>query len=150
MPPYRPVEERFWEKVDRSGGCWEWTGATVRGYGCLRTKGKTEYAHRLVLELGGVDTEGWKVCHHCDNPLCVRPLHLFLGTDADNADDMKSKGRQRKGESKPNAVLTESDVRDIRRMVLSGHSQRKVAAEYSMNQGDVSRIVRGLSWAHVK
>lgn len=90
---------RFWDKVDKSGECWVWLSAThSQGYGLFKTGHNTQnYAHRVVwvLEYGPIP-EGAFVCHSCDNPPCVRPEHLFLGTAADNMQDMVSKGRQRK------------------------------------------------------
>ncbi|MGJ0510229.1 MAG: HNH endonuclease signature motif containing protein [Methylocystis sp.] len=94
--PTRSPEVRFWEKVIRGDGCWEWTAAkSVRGYGTFGLrKGKMVPAHRMSWELTyGKIPDGLIVCHHCDNPECVRPDHLFLGTYSDNTQDMIRKGR---------------------------------------------------------
>jgi hypothetical protein len=99
------VAERFWPKVDRSGGpdaCWPWT-ATVRsdGYGMIDVGGKMVGAHRVSWEIAngpipvGGDYHGTCVLHRCDNPLCVNPSHLFLGTNDDNTKDRDAKGRAR-------------------------------------------------------
>ena len=92
------LEERFWSKVERSEGCWVWTRATFpTGYGKFRSwGGRTEYAHRVawVLAHGAIPKNGY-VLHRCDNPPCVRPDHLFLGTAEDNMHDMIVKGRHR-------------------------------------------------------
>ncbi len=97
------VAERFWSKVDRAGGpewleaCWLWLPPTsqVFGYGDMHANGRKQYAHRLAWELasGRQIPAGLCVLHKCDNPRCVRPSHLFLGTKADNAHDAMAKGR---------------------------------------------------------
>lgn len=95
----RPVADRFWEKVDKSGDCWLWTAATAFwGYGVFQLgRGPGEgivRAHRWSWEQAhGPIPDGLFVCHHCDTPACVRPSHLFLGTNADNLGDMGRKGR---------------------------------------------------------
>lgn len=96
MPKSRPLEERFWEKVRKTDGCWEWTGAKAAGYGCIGGgpgKGLVK-AHRLSWEMhNGPAPDGLCVLHHCDNPTCVRPDHLYVGTQKQNADDRESRGR---------------------------------------------------------
>lgn len=87
---------RFWKKVDKSeSGCWIWTGAlNGKGYGIMTIQGKHILAHRFSLILNNRNEipTGLFVCHKCDNPKCVNPDHLFLGTARDNADDMYYKG----------------------------------------------------------
>lgn len=96
--------ELFWSRVDQSGGpdaCWTWTRRRDKnGYGIVSWKLKARRAHRMALQLSGVDIpNGMLVCHRCDNPPCCNPAHLFLGTAADNTRDMMSKGRN--GDSRP-------------------------------------------------
>lgn len=109
----RPVADRFWEKVERSpdpDGCWVWTAATTRiGYGvfAVSRKRKNVRAHRFAWELThGPIPDGLCVCHACDNPPCVRPDHLWLGTSEDNTADRHRKGRT----AKPSSVAIERDL----------------------------------------
>ena len=90
----KTLDERFWEKVRVGDGCWEWQAAlNSKGYGSIGYKGKVWLASRVSALLAGMDIEGKHVCHHCDNPNCVRPGHLFVGTHQDNMRDRDSKGR---------------------------------------------------------
>jgi ribosome-binding protein aMBF1 (putative translation factor) len=150
------LSERFWSKVDKrtDNECWLWTGATyVQGYGYLAgTRGEKQFkAHRLSYELNkGRIPEGMDVCHECDNPPCVNPTHLWLGTRGDNNRDRSNKGRGREnrqwGADNPRAKITIKEVNEIREMVARGVSQTAVAAEFDIKQPQVSRIIRGIAW----
>ena len=92
-----PIEDRIWKFVQKTDGCWEWTGQRcARGYGLVAVTHTTvRRAHRVIWELvNGPIPAGMVICHHCDNPPCVRPDHLFIGTQADNMRDMQAKGRR--------------------------------------------------------
>lgn len=94
MAAPRPLEERFWEKVRKGPQCWEWTGSRVRGYGYFGAWGRVRLAHRVSWQLRhGEIPPGLCILHRCDNPSCVRPGHLFIGTQRDNMQDAKRKGR---------------------------------------------------------
>ncbi len=109
-------------------------------------------AHRVSWELAyGEIPEGLMVCHHCDNPICVRPDHLWLGTAADNNEDAWNKGRnvfQKKGN--PSQKLSEDQVKEIREIHAKGSvTQRALSKRYGISEGQISRIVNGIRWAHL-
>jgi len=157
------VEERFWSKVDRSAGpegCWLWTGSgDPKGYGTFWHDGRTRKAHRAswLLFKGGIP-EGIWVLHRCDNPPCVNPAHLWLGTNADNVADMMRKGRDRhplgvgpkrpaRGAANGRAKLTEASVLAI---LADGRSHYRIAADYGVTHGVIWRIKRGERWRHLQ
>lgn len=153
--PPRSLADRFWEKVDKSRGedaCWLWTSnKNHSGYGLIKIpSGRNLSTHRVVWELTqGSIPEGMQVCHHCDNPACVNPKHLFLGTASDNVVDSLRKHRRpiRRGESHPMAKLTEQDVCIIRSLYATGKvTQTELANLYGFNQGHISRIVLRKEW----
>lgn len=150
-----PPEQRFWTKVARGEGCWEWTGAIcpTTGYGDFSAggAGSNVGAHRASYELNiGPIPPGLFVLHRCDNRRCVRPDHLFLGTQRDNVRDMIAKGRaakqQLKGEKHPSAKLTEADVLAIR---SSTEDRRTLAEKYGISPATVSDIWRRFTWSHL-
>lgn len=157
----KPLEQVFWEHVAGRGssGCWEWLGQlNTDGYGRLNIgEHKMVMAHRYAYQLSsGVSIpEGKKVLHDCDNPRCVNPAHLFLGTLLDNTHDMKRKGRASNppvhiGETNSHAKLTERQVRTIReRYSQKTASQDDLAQQYGVSAGNIYRIVNNLAWKHV-
>lgn len=151
MIPAVSIYERFWSHVDKSGDCWIWTAATSSdGYGHFSLFGMTR-AHRIsyLLEVGSIPN-GMFVCHHCDNPKCVRPDHLFLGTAKDNTHDAIKKGRFQTpgfGENNPHAKLTLEQVNEIRELAKNGPIVKaKIAALYGVHPQAIYEIVKGRSW----
>lgn len=157
-----PVEERFWQKADKSGGensCWQWTASkNRRGYGriCKGRNGKARvigYAHRIAYEIAkGPIPEGQCVLHTCDNPSCVNPAHLFVGTHADNMADMIAKGRAihngLKGESNGRAKLTVKSILEIRAM-RDKATYGEIGKMFGVASSTIGRIISLEKWAHV-
>jgi len=149
------LQVRFHEKweVDDTG-CWIWTAAKAgRGYGIIKIPGSREYyyAHRLSYQIHyGVDPGEKLVLHTCDNPACVKPTHLFLGTHSDNAQDMKSKDRHLRGARNKMAKLTDEKVRHLRKLHEMGVSQNELGRVYGVSQGVVYKIVHGQTWTHAE
>jgi hypothetical protein len=163
------VVARFWSRVSKSDGCWLWTGATGKGYGNFMVRGKVIRASRFSYALHKGEIGDMYVCHRCDNPTCVNPDHLFLGTAADNLQDAIQKGRFpvardmvkvraaleatgtwfKNGEDHPGVRLTESGVVDIRRLHASGVSQHELARRYGVARKTISHVVYRRTWVHV-
>lgn len=131
--------------------CWPWTRWLDRdGYGEFNAQGVGYKSHRLAFELGhGIAPGALKVCHRCDNPPCCNPAHLFLGTQAENLADMVAKGRSSRGSRHHNALVTEADVREIRRRRSTGEAGIAVAVEFGLSEAAVSNIVHRKTWRHV-
>lgn len=150
--------ERFWRFVDRDSveGCWPWTGGLRKGYGRFWADQKSVLAHRYIYarEHGPLQP-GEQVLHRCDNPVCVRPSHLFVGSQQVNIRDCHAKGRNAfnarpiPGEANGNAKLTEGQVRAIREQIREGVSQRRIAALYRVSKYAVYSIAKGLTWGHL-
>lgn len=152
---------RFWSRVDRSGPtlreelgqCWICTSAKDKdGYARIYSnmKHNNVCAHRLAWEIiRGAIPENMLVLHKCDNPACVRPEHLFLGSQAENMNDKTTKVRQARGERHGMSVIGPDDVREIRRLEGTGLTQSEIASRFGLQQTQVWRILRGKSWRHV-
>ncbi len=149
-----PYTERFFKYIGRKTetGCIPWTGAVTRGYGVLgrgRAGEGNIYATRVAYEIAyGPFSTDLNVCHHCDNPLCVNPSHLFLGTQAENLADMRKKERHNRGEKNGNAVLVSEQILAIRAAIASGESQRSIAERFGTTQPNISLIATGRNWRH--
>jgi hypothetical protein len=156
------IKERFWPQVEKTENCWLWRGPVDGpGYGRLYlskpgNKNFKEGTHRISWELhNGPIPDGLWVLHHCDNPPCVRPDHLFLGTATDNIRDCVRKGRHRsnppRGKQHPrwSAKLTVRDIAQIRELRLEGWSQDRLATMFSVTRSNISLILSGKTWPHL-
>lgn len=155
-----PASERFWKRVvipDSVDGCWEWTGCVnEKGYGVFRTdESRNMLAHRYcwVSMFGPISGPRFALCHHCDNPKCVNPEHLFLGTLADNNEDMRQKGRSKtptpkRGSASPNARLSDAAVAEI--LATKGEvTSRDLSDKYGVALCTVKRVRQGKTWKHI-
>jgi hypothetical protein len=161
--------ERFWSKVDRNGPvpvhrpelgpCWLWQGARFKkGYGRFHIGSFAERysvrANRVAWFIScGTDPGEGMVCHHCDNPPCSNPKHLFLGTNDDNMKDKMLKGRQASGilagVRNGRAKINELDVVAIRTAVQQGETQAAVARRFGLSTNYVTYIIHKRRWKHV-
>lgn len=147
--------DRFWSKVwQNPGGCWEWFAGFVApaGYGIFNFKGHNCYAHRVSWELvHGEIPPGMNVLHKCDNPLCVRPSHLFLGSLADNCTNRHIKGRDNppKGTTHSHSKLDESKVREMREKRRT-RTIKSLAQEYGVGWTTAQAVVSHRTWKHVR
>lgn len=134
--------ERFWSKVDRTdvNGCWTWNAATRGGYGTVKTPGGIRNAHRVSYEMhSGPIPPDMCVCHACDNPACVNPAHLFLGSKQANAIDAARKGRLASVRRAPRATPTIKA--EIIARWLAGETPTQIAASMGRSRHGVSQLI---------
>ena len=149
------LEERvplFWKKVEKTPTCWIWTGyRDLHGYGMFAVApSRPEQASRVVWKLTvGSIPQGMSVCHRCDNPPCVRPDHLFLGTHRENMRDARAKGRMRLGENHPGHKLSAHEIRTIRDLGGSGLSHSEIARRFGVSRRLIGGIISRRRWAWV-
>lgn len=151
-----PLAEHFWSKVQKTPACWLWQ-ATRRpaGYGTYYINRYPALAHRVAWELTyGPIPKGLHVCHSCDNPPCVRPEHLFLGSQTANLRDAHGKGRLVKtglpGDSNPAARLSTEDVLEIRRLAAAGPVNKKeLGRRFGVSHTTIRGVIERKTWKHI-
>lgn len=143
--------DRFWARIKKTDTCWLWQGGLRSGYGQAFIRGKNTPSNRAawMIQFGAIQA-GMCVLHRCDVPACVRPDHLFLGTQLENIEDMKRKGRAAKGERSGPAKLTTPQVVVIKREIQRGVSDRALAAMFGVTYFTIRNIRLGRYWAHVQ
>lgn len=149
----KSLYERFSALVSKKPSCWLWVGATDhRGYGKIRSSDAAgQRAHRVSYALHyGTIPEGMCVLHKCDNPSCVNPEHLFLGSHKDNMNDMDSKGRRHnlKGVCNPRSKLTREEVLVIKACPNIYGAMSKLARHFGVTPSAATHVRNGLTWAH--
>ena len=144
------IKERFERFFNKTENCWEWSGSLRgKGYGGFSLNNKTKIASRVSYELYKEPIpKGLLVCHTCNNPKCVNPDHLYLGTYSDNTQQAVQENRQyiAKGEANGSSKLTEDQILLIRK---DHRAQRAIAKDYGCSQLHISRIKRKLVWKHL-
>ena len=154
---------RFYTKISIGNNCWEWKGYLNRrykGYGRIKINGRTEQAHRVMWTLVyGEIPEGMVVCHKCDNSICVRPDHLFIGTQYDNVQDAISKGRDNctRGEGHYRSKLSRNKVLAIRKDYSSLDRDKYqvqefvdwCAQKYEVKFETIEAVIYGKTWKHI-
>jgi hypothetical protein len=155
---YPPLHERLFSNVERRGGCLLFRGSGAV-YGKIKVNGRDISTHRVAWELThGPIPDGLFVLHHCDQPRCINPKHLFLGTQKDNLKDMHNKGRGRVkpegegplGEDHWCSKLTAPDVQEARRLYQTGAFYLKdLAGLYGVSKATIYDAIRGHTWKHV-
>lgn len=152
---FESLAARLQDRLDIKGpdDCWEFRPpVNPAGYGRLRFRGRVHFVHRLAVMLDGRDVEGAYVCHHCDNPPCCNPSHLYVGDAASNNRDAMERGNRPKGEGHYNSRLTDEQVRQIRDRYTRNFEKikrgwrsnaRELAAEYGISESHVRNLVCG-------
>lgn len=144
-------ETRFWARVKKTKTCWIWTGAkNSKGYGDIMINGKHEKSHRYSYLISkGEIPYNKHVLHHCDNPTCVNPEHLWIGTNHENVLDKISKGRDsnKSGKNNPNVKLNGEKVNKIRKLYKQGeHNMVQIGKIFNVNRNVISRVVNQKYW----
>jgi hypothetical protein len=144
--------ERIANKImpEPNTGCWFWMGVLNKGYGMTSLPGKVCSAHRMIYKLLiGKIPKYIFACHSCDNPSCVNPFHVFLGTQSDNMTDMKLKGRSLSGELNGFSRFNTKQILRIRNLYEIGYRQKRIAKIFKTSQGCISNIITKRAWKHI-
>ncbi len=157
----RTAADKFWPNVTKTDDCWLYLNRSSSGYGQMKHQGRNIGAHRVSWEIhhGPIPNGSW-VLHRCDNPPCVRPEHLFLGTPGDNSRDRNDKGRANhqgypahryvpRGEEVEQSRLAESEIPRIRERFASGESMRSIARSHGVTHEAIRKVIRRETWTHV-
>ncbi len=147
-------EDIFFSYVDKTKDCFEWTGKkSPKGYGKIYFNGTSMRAHRVSYEIHyGSFNKDMNVLHHCDNPSCVNPSHLYLGNNQDNVDDKVRRNRQPNGEKNGMSKLTKDIVLQCRKMKQQGLSVSEIMQKLNLHHLDISTVcyaINGTTWKHI-
>ena len=144
----RPPLERFWAKVNKTETCWLWKGhVDADDYGRINWFGKRILTHRLSWKIhNGAIPQGLCVLHRCDTPRCVRPDHLFIGTNVENTADKTRKGRAAKGLGHGLHKLTQENVQEIRKLKSEGWRSKDLTKRYGVTRAAIYSVIMGKTW----
>ena len=141
---FKTEQERFWEKVDKSGDCWIWIAGKRAGYGLFFKDGRQQNANRVALMYAGVDVpDNADVLHGCDNPSCVNPDHLRVGCPTENMRDAVKRERHTP------CRLSMGDIPEIRAMLNNGDTHMSIAKKYGVHRQTISNVASGKTWGYV-
>lgn len=165
---FPPADVRFWSRVEKTDGCWNWTGPFARGYGKFCENDKMHSAHRwLFIRMNGPIGKTVEICHKCNNRKCVRPDHVYAGTRSDNMRDCARAGNMWvqknpmlairgllktpavKGEKHGQAKLTESQALEVISLKGTGLTRAAVGARFGLDADSIGDIWRGKNWRHL-
>ena len=146
-------KENVWDKINQTfpSLCWEWvSGKDWDGYGIFTIYGISYKVHRLVYELiYGIIPEGLCVCHHCDNPSCCNPKHLWLGSSSENNTDRHNKGRDNfaRGNQLPQTKLNQYQVNEIRKLYITNkYTQKELGKRFGVCGANINKIINNITW----
>ena len=145
-------KEMFLERVIQKEGCWGWKGhITPKGYARFKANGVPIFGNIFswMLYKGDIPYK-YFVCHHCDNPICCNPEHLFISKPHGNSADMVNKNRQAKGNKHGMSTLTENEVRIIKKRLKNGESGYKISKDFPVNMSTIYNIQYGKTWKHLE
>lgn len=154
------LKKSFEKHVVRKEGCWGWRGPIAKGgypvMSCRKEMGSDRGHKASWIIYKGMIPPKMHVCHSCDNPICTNPEHLWIGTHKQNNDDKIAKGRAKfvkpptlKGEKNPSAKLSEDQVKEIRLLILQGHSSYGIGKDFGVSKTTILRIKNSENWKHI-
>lgn len=141
----------FYERIEKTESCWIWKGSKIKsGYGIISFGGKPISAHRLSWKIHHEEIGSDMIVRHlCNNPICVNPEHLAIGTHQDNSDDRVKAGNSGKGSQNCNSSLNEEDIKKIKNLLVLGISGAEIGRRFNVSRTTINNIKKQRTWRHV-